>query len=500
MIAIEELADIVAGGEGGTVEFKESTGQKVAAAKTLCAFLNGHGGTLVFGVSRKGKLTGQLVTDTTQRDLAAEFVKFEPGYEFPVEYISIDSTHQAIVVKVPAGKAQPYQYDGRAYRRIESTTSAMPQAMYETMLRERGTFRSSWETDVADALASDDLDGELICETARMAVAYGRLDATADVTDPARLLRKFGLAKNGRIYNGAAVLFGKDLAAYPQCYLRMARFVGVDKQDFLDSRNLSGNVFALINEAVAFCFKHLNLKGTTSGRIMREEQLEIPVDAIREALVNAFAHRDYSALGGSVSLAIFDDRIEIRNPGHLPADFPIAAPQTSDDSLPHNPILARVLYLRKTIEMWGRGMGLIGKVCAKANFPYPKVEEVNGIVRVTFVRVCKSVNKSPNKTAKSPNKSVIKSPNKSRIRKRCALNKLESLLPDAMRSDAKQNMLKVFGAIYLDRYVSIAELEKQTALSNGTVKEMINMLKSIGIIFRVGAKKNGHWMISEEFI
>ena len=444
---------------------------------------------------------------STQRDLAAEFVKFEPGYEFPVEYVPIDATHQAIVVKVPSGKAQPYQYDGRAYRRIEATTSAMSQSMYETLLRERGTFRSSWETDLADALTIDDLDGELICETARMAVAYGRLDATADVTDPARLLRKFGLAKNGRVYNGAAVLFGKDLTAYPQCYLRMARFVGIDKQDFLDSRNLSGNVFTLINEAVAFCFKHLNLKGTTTGRIKREEQLEIPVDAIREALVNAFAHRDYSAPGGSVSLAIFDDRLEIRNPGHLPADFPIHAPETSDDSLPHNPILARVLYLRKTIEMWGRGMGLIGKVCAKANFPYPKVEEVNGIVRVTFVRTHNSPAKSPNKSVKSPNKAVdnspnksAKSPNKTATQKRRALNKLESLLPEAMRSDAKRNMLKVFGAIYLDRFVSIAQLEKQSGLSNGTVKEMISMLKSIGIIFRIGAKKNGHWMISEEFI
>jgi ATP-dependent DNA helicase RecG len=239
-----ELLDLVAGGESETVEFKETTGQIIPAMKTLCAFLNGHGGTLVFGVSRKGVLTGQIVADSTRKDLAAEFVKFEPGVEFPVEYVDVDETHQAIVVRVAAGKARPYMYDGRAYRRVQSTTGVMPQQRYESLLGERGGFRSPWESEPNEDLTIEALDLDLICETARMGVAYGRLDATADVTDPKRLLRKFGLMKNNRIFNGAAVLFGKDFIDYPQCYLRMARFAGVDKTEFLDSRNVQGNLFS----------------------------------------------------------------------------------------------------------------------------------------------------------------------------------------------------------------------------------------------------------------
>lgn len=519
------LLDLIAQGESETVEFKETTGQLVPAMKTLCAFLNGNGGTLVFGVSRKGILTGQLVSDSTMKDLAAEFVKFEPGVEFPVEYVNVDDAHQAIVIRVPAGRACPYQYDGRAYRRVQSTTGVMPQQRYETLLGKRGGFRSPWEAEPNDELKIDALDEELICETARMGVAYGRLDAMADVTDPKRLLRKFGLMKGNLVFNGAAVLFGKDFIGYPQCYLRMARFVGSDKKEFFDSRNVQGNLFVLVNEAVAFCFKHLNLRGDTRGRILRDEALEIPVDALREAIVNALAHRDYANPGGSASIAIFDDRVEISNPGCFPPEFPLDTPETSDDSIPHNPVMARVLYLRKTIETWGRGIGLIFASCRKEGRLPPSVTERNGVVRVVFPRgrvslknrngedvnpPNKSVVKSPNKNkekavkagvcasrtnAKSPNKSTPKSPNKTRSKTR-ALKALSALLPAGMRSDARRSLIAVFKEVFSDGKMTIRQIETKTSLSNGVVKDALAMLKEMGAIFRVGAKKNGYWLIS----
>lgn len=524
-MTIKELEEIVSAGEGGTIEFKETTGQKIPAMKTLCAFLNGNGGTVIFGVSRKGVLTGQLISDSTKKDLAAEFVKFEPGFEFLVEYLSVDDEHQAIVVRVPSGKAKPYQYDGRAYRRVQSTTSAMSQAQYEALLGERGGFRSPWETETNDELDLESLDTELICETARMGVAYGRLDAMADVTNPRLLLRKFGLMKNRRICNGAAVLFGNDFADYPQCYLRMARFVGIDKTEFVDSRNVQGNIFDLANEAVAFCFKHLNLSGKTRGRITRDEALEVPVDALREAIINALAHRDYSNPGGSAAVAIFDDRVEISNPGAFPPDFPLETPETSDDSFPHNPVMARVLYLRKTIETWGRGINLIFSSCREEGRLPPSVTERNGFVKVVFPRVnpslrkgadltAKSPNKitakSPNKitkkpvkggvsafraTAKSPNKNAAKSPNKTRGKNR-AIKALSEILPMGMRADARRSLLAVFKEVYSNSDVTIKQVEERTSLSNGVVKDALSMLKEMGAIFRVGAKKNGYWLIS----
>ena len=110
-MTIEELEKVIAVDEGETVEFKESTGQRGEACKTLCAFLNKNGGMVVFGVSKKGKLTGQLVADTTKRDLFDAFQKFEPAADIEVAYVQTGETHAAIVCQVEKGNARPYAYD-----------------------------------------------------------------------------------------------------------------------------------------------------------------------------------------------------------------------------------------------------------------------------------------------------------------------------------------------------------------------------------------------------
>ena len=130
-MTIEELKEIIARDEGETIEFKESTGQRVDACETLCAFLNRDGGVVVFGVSRKGKLTGQLVADTIKRDLFEAFQKFEPAADVEVEWVPVDETHQTIVCRVERGNGRPYVYDGKPYKRVQSSTTVMSQEEYE---------------------------------------------------------------------------------------------------------------------------------------------------------------------------------------------------------------------------------------------------------------------------------------------------------------------------------------------------------------------------------
>lgn len=102
---------------------------------------------------------------------------------------------------------------------------------------------------------------------------------------------------------------------------------------------ISGNIMQLQSEAMAFCFKHLNLSGVVKG-LYREEELEIPVAALREAIINALAHRLYSSNGG-VSLAIYDDRVEIANPGNFNPDFSTHRAVSGMASSPRNPSIAR---------------------------------------------------------------------------------------------------------------------------------------------------------------
>ena len=161
----------------------------------------------------------------------------------------------------------------------------------------------------------DDVDLNEVTRTAKIAVAEGRLSQDVDVNDPKDLLRRFGLLKGDQPLNSALALFSKRLMFYPQCILKMAWFKGKDKTIFLDNRMVEGNIIQLQGEAMAFCFKHLNLSGVVRG-LYREEELEVPADALREAIINALAHRLYTS-SGSVSLAIYDDRVEISNPGNF---------------------------------------------------------------------------------------------------------------------------------------------------------------------------------------
>ena len=301
-MTLEELTKLVAEGESDRVEFKGTTGQRGEACRTLCAFLNGDGGTVVFGVSRKGKLTGQLVSDETKKDLARAFCDFEPGIEIQTEYVDVDESHQAIVCRVEGGAQKPYAYDGRPYRRVQSTTVKMPQEQYATLINRRGGFQSKWELQHEGDVSLDDVDLNEVTRTAKIAVAEGRLSADVDVNDPKDLLRRFGLLKGDQPLNGAMALFGKGLMYYPQCILKLAWFKGKDKTIFLDNRMVEGNIIQLQSEAMAFCFKHLNLSGVVRG-LYREEELEVPADALREAIINALAHRLYTS-SGSVSLAI----------------------------------------------------------------------------------------------------------------------------------------------------------------------------------------------------
>ena len=388
-MTLDELKQLIAKDEGETVEVKETTGQRGDACETLCAFLNKDGGTVVFGVTKKGKLTGQLMADTTKRDLFEVFQKFEPAADIEVSYVPVDDTHTAIVCHVDGGNRKPYIYGGKPFKRVQSSTTVMSQEEYERMLLARGGFRSEWENQPNPELSLDDLNLDVIRDTARKAVRVGRLDESVDTENAASLLDHFKLRKNGTLLNGAAVLFGKaERIDYPQLEIKMGWFKGTDNRVFLDNSHVQGNVFKLMDAAMAFCFKHLNLAAWTNGKIERDEELEIPADALREALVNAFAHRSYENRRQTIYLAIYDNRVEIKNPGSFPPDFNLTRlfSPPIQHSEPRNEKIARVLYLRKSIETWGRGLTRIANECARVGLPVPVVKEEYGCVTTVFRR------------------------------------------------------------------------------------------------------------------
>jgi len=386
-MTIADIEDLARRGESESIEFKRSTGQLGRAAEALCAFLNGRGGSALVGVSPDRKIVGQLVNDSTLQDVAQVLKRFDPAAPIQIHRVPVpDSGHEVLVLEANAShESRPFAFDGRPYERIASTTSLMSQEKYQRLLLERAHASHRWEN-LSATLSLDDLDYDEILKTVRLGIAAGRMSPSVS-EDAADVLNRLGLRIRDRLLSAAVVVFGRRLLPdYPQCQLRMARFRGIDKTEFLDQRQTHGHAIQLLEEALQFLGRHLPVAGRIEpGLFERADSPLFPPVALREALVNAFCHRDYSIIGGAVSLAIYDDRLEIWSDGTLPFGLKIEDLKRDHLSRPRNPLIAEVFYRRGLIERWGRGTQKIVELCLQAGHPEPEFVEQAGAVGVRFL-------------------------------------------------------------------------------------------------------------------
>ena len=349
------IQNLVADKEGGKVEFKQTTGQLERGMKTLCAFLNGEGGAVLFGVKDNGAIIGQVVSDKTKREIAEAIRLIEPFAAITVSYADIPGTGRQVIALYAEEQRymSPFTYKGRAYQRIESVTSVMPQDKYNHLLMQRGG-KYSWEAMPNPDLHISDLDENAIIGAVRAGINCGRLPESTIREEIPAILEKFDLLHDGKLNNAAAVLFGRNLYDYPQCLLRMARFRGTGKEEFMDNQRLQGNIYELLDAAMSFFFKHLSLSGKIEG-LMTLEKL----------------------LGGH-------------------------------SSEPPNLIIANVLYKSELLESWGRGIRLMIDECRRACIPDPEFHTDGSSVWVVFRYKLETAGQAPDKhptsTRQAPDK------------------------------------------------------------------------------------------------
>lgn len=375
---IDQIEQIISQGESEHLEFKKSTTQIKAAFETLCAFLNGTGGIILIGVVDNGQIVGQQVTDKTKQELARELSRIEPKTSPELYYLNTGKDKQIIVIKTSAGEHKPYAYGGRPFERNQSTTEQMSQHRYEQLIVQRGQLNHNWEDFLAKDFTIDDLDHEEIKRTVEEGVNKHRVSVEALNYTTEQILSNFGLIEHGILTNAAVVLYAKNPSkTLSQCEIKMARFKGFDKTgDFIDNQWLHGNLFQLITAAHHFTSRHLPIAGFFEpGKIERIDQPAVPALALREALINAFSHRDYSDRSSTISLAIYDDRLELWNPGELPRQLKIEQLKTFHNSVPRNKKIAEVLYKRGWIESWGTGTLRMAEYCKNNRTPEPEFRE-----------------------------------------------------------------------------------------------------------------------------
>lgn len=324
-MTLEELKSLVRSGENESLEFKETTGQRVDACKTLCAFLNADGGTVVFGVSRKGVLTGQLISDSTRRDLFEVFSKFEPSVDVHAEWIPVDAEHQAIVCRVDSGIRKPYLYEARAYRRIQSSTTVMSQGEYEELLFLRPALVRDWTAEVVPGASYDDLD-EMAIQVAREGFIekHARRFRAEEVNswDVKTFLDRARLTRDGLITRTTLLLVGKELSAHrlsPHPAQMIWKLEGEER-----ANEIFYPPFLLSTSALYSRVRNVQVRIQPEGWLIPKEVPKYKDESILEALHNCIAHQDYRQ-NGRIVVTEYVDRLTFENRGGFyegtPADY-----------------------------------------------------------------------------------------------------------------------------------------------------------------------------------
>jgi ATP-dependent DNA helicase RecG len=488
--------DWLTSGESPTLEFKKSTAEKDRACRTLCAFANGEGGRVLFGVTPAGKAVGQSVSDRTLEELAQEFQNFEPPLFPVVERIALDSGLEILAASVPRN-ARVISFRGVAYERVLNTTQVMPRETYQRLLVEELHAQERWENQPAKGWDVSRLDEREMTQTLNEAIRRGRMDDPG-TREPLDILRGLKLLAAGNQLSRAAVaLFCREddaLPDFPQFLLKVARFKGTTRDEFIDNRQFRGNAFALMRRAERFFIESFPIASRVlPDRMEREDIPLFPVEALREALANAFVHRDYATGAGSVNVALYDDRLEIISIGDLHFGLTPEALSREHESKPWNPLIADVFYRRGIIETWGRGTQKIAGLMREQGLEPPVVTVRAGAVVLTFdvmaaraargwpvnSEIIETTGKTPGNGAKSglstedmTGKTPEKTPEKT---------------PDA-----------VLVLLHEKPTLSFRELALLLGKSSSAVERAIRKLREEGRLERIGPDKGGHWHVIED--
>ena len=501
-MTIEDIQNLIFGDENRVLELKKSTGELKDGMKSACAFLNTDGGWVIFGITPTSlKIVGQQVTDNTRKEIGQEIAKLYPAIDLKPIYVPVPDKDDFYVIAIhlnawPRGTA-PYTYDNRPYYRLESITKVMPREMFEARIRESQPHLYAWERQQADGINIEDLDESLIAGAVRGGVKGGRLSSSALSETTENILSKFQLLNEGKPNNAAVALFAKETGWYTQLELRMARFKGNGKNEFGDNQSLKGNFFKLFDAGMAFFFKHLNLSGKITGT-RRQEELEIPYVALREALTNALCHRTYDDLGPSVGIAIYDDRVEITNPGRFPAHLTAETIKQPHDSHPRNPLIANVLYLSTYLEKWGSGVARIIEACKEQGIPEPTYEDRGGFIHIVFKRKSYiQANKTDNDTQDYEN-GRQKSENvdrKSRQKSEKVDRKSRQKNENVDRKGGQKTREAIFDLITANSKITSAQIAEILGIHRSGVARHLKKLQEEGLIKREGPDNGGQWIV-----
>ena len=348
----------------------------------VAAFLNNEGGVIV--VNSGGCDNHDLIREI-EMDLSNNL---QPHSLVYVRTQNSGDKHD-VVIEVPAGLEPPYAYKNVIFNVKNGVCEpATMETVREWILKGRSGY-GRWENRYCMADPVEVVDSVELEMAIRDAQRRGRISTPLLAGNLVEGLTEFGVMRQGRFINAGLVMFAKrPTQVAPQTLVRLTRFAGTRKvSPIMESRTFEGPICKVIGLVTDYIVGHTPpVINFNSGDGNRNERYLYPPMAIREALVNACAHRDYESAFGGVSVLLFVDRLEIWNTGSLPEGISLRSLNAGRGvaSVLVNPIISSYLYVRGYMERAGRGCALISDMVKKVG---SKVEwkEQEGQVGIKFI-------------------------------------------------------------------------------------------------------------------
>ncbi len=375
-----QLEDLLRQHEGKTLEFKRDLSSPAPALKTMVAFANSAGGRLVVGVEDRSRAVIGVKAPLDLEERLANLVadSIEPRLVPEIEVVPWRKTQVVVATVHPSGtRPHHFKADGPArgtYVRLGSTNRLADAALIAELAR-----RTSTET--FDEQPVPELNSEAIDFAAASQCFAGRRSLRHQDLEALGLVSRH----HGRTVPtvGGLLLFGRErLTRYPDAWIQVGRFAGTDRTELIDRADLTDYPMAALEQAVSFVERNTRL-GMSIGRLRRRDAPAVPPAALREALVNAVVHADYAQRGAPIRVAVFEDRVEVENPGILLPGLTIEELREGLSRV-RNRVLARVFNELGLIEQWGTGVRRMIEACIGAGLAEPEFTEVGLRFRVVI--------------------------------------------------------------------------------------------------------------------
>ncbi len=447
--------------ESQKTEFKVSWRDEYL--KHLCAFANTQGGSLFIGVADDSRIIGIKESKKLLEDIPNKAINYL-GIIVDVHLIE-EAGKEYLEIIVPQSSV-PIAFKGVYYVKSGSTKQELKGAeLQHFILKKMGR---TFDELPAESAGFSDIDEKVVRKFLRKAIKANRLSSEAETDDLQNIISNLKLiTESGKLKNAAILLFGKDpLRFFSAVTFRIGRF-GDSDHDLRFQDVIEGNIFEMPDKVIETLRAKYLISPIRYEGLQRIEELEYPEDALREAILNAVIHKDYT--GVHIQLSVYDDKIILWNPGKLPAEIMVEDLKRKHPSIPRNKFIADIFFKAGYIEAWGRGIQKIISGFVKAGHPVPTFEELAGGMQVTLY------------------KSVVKS-----------VPLIDSGSPPKLGDKLGDNQLLILESLKNNPYLSLSQLSSIVGISQTAIENNVSKLKKTGVLKRIGSPKGGHWEVLDK--